>query len=726
MLARIAVASSLLAASVTAVAVDAAVADAPPPRAYELVSPPVKGAADIASGMVSSPDGNVVDFASFGTMPGSPSADFDTIYTAARSNTGWTTDLLSPRQDLPDHTSLATSINPQDFSADARTFFATPLDGTQPLMAGDVDRSNDVYASAAGGVTRWLTPGAHPNDPVAPADANTVDSDYAGRSDDGRAVVFESTKQILPDVPGGTREVYEIVDGVTHIVSLVDDGSGHEIPAPTDALFAGGRVSPYNYLPGDRSGVSSDGSRVFFTTGSQLYVRDGQRTVLVSASQASGSVGQPAPSGARFQGASDDGDWVTFTSSDPLTDDATAGGLYGYDIGSGVLRLLADASSSSAVATVHTAPDASRVYFTTTDALDGDGTAGSPNLWVAHADGTHHFIATLDPGDSSLLMNLGENQNTAPITADGGKLAFQSLAKLTRYDSGGVTEVYVYDDTTQQLSCASCPPGAADPGAGATLRDPRNVLGTQTRNFASDGDLFFETAVPLTQDDTEDKVDVYEYADGRTRLISPGTSTDTYYVDNSVDGSSVFMLSRDSLVPADDDHGYQDVYVARVGGGFPASAPSPACTGEACRPAPTPATAPPAAPDTAPAFDVAPGVGSSVRPTFSVTSVTAGQRRAFARTGKLSLKVKVSAAAVFTATGRGQIGHKRVTVATGSTSKLAAGRTTLTVKLTTKARRALARNGRLTVRLTITCSDTTRSAHATLVLQHAKTTKKGR
>lgn len=728
-------AGSLLAASVTSVAfvADAAAAPPPPQRAYELVSPVDKSASDIAAGWQASAGGDRLVYVSWATLADSPVADFGTFYRADRGPSGWTTTTMSPQQPMPDRTAMATAVNPQDFSADLSTFYSVPLNAGSPLLPEDTNASLDVYASTAGGVTRWLSSGLAPGTHGAAA--------YAGRSDDGHVVVFESNRQFVPDVPGDPgdddpnggpprlRQVYELVDGVPHIVSLVDDGSGHDVPPAGGARFGSGHTAPTDTTPLDRAAISADGSHIFFTAGGQLYVRiDGTRTELISASQVTGSVGDPAPTGAMFTGAATDGHYVTFSSADPLVDGATGGGLYGYDLGSRTLTLLAETPMTLPAGTVKTAPDGSRVFFITYNELDGEGTDSEYNLWVAHADGTRHFIATLDQSDSQIENGAGETQSIAAITPDGTRLAFQSAANLGRYDSGGVSEVYVYDDAAQRLTCASCPPGGADPTGPATLRDRANSFGPIPHNFTSSGDLFFETPDQLSDADTDDQVDVYEYTGGRAVLVSPGTSTATHYVDNSADGSSVFLRTRDALVPADTDGGYMDIYAARVGGGFPDTVPPAACAGSACRPAPSPDPGPPAAPPTVFALDTAPGAVTRTRTTFSVGAVSAARRSAFARTGRLALKVKVSDAAVVTASGRAQLGRKRVTVATGSINKLAAGSATLTVRLTSAARRALARSGRLTIRLTVACSDTTRTAHATLVLHHAKTktTKKGR
>lgn len=701
----------MVAAAVALAAVPTGARAASGPPAYELVSPVDKGATDVSAGGTATADGNAFSYSSFGTYPGNDSADFATMYRGDRTSTGWTTTSLSPRQVLPNRTSLATSINPQDFSADLSTLYGVPFAGPSPLVPEDLNTSVDVYSGTAGGVTHWLTPGL---DPAAPG--NSV---YAGRSDDNRVVVFESTKQILPGVPGGIKQVYALVDGTPQLVSSVGGA-----PATSDAQYGGGRTVYYSYAPADRRAVSADGSRIFFTVDNQLYVRiDDERTVMVSASQVAGSVGDPAADGAQFNGASDDGHFVAFTSDSPLVDGATGGGLYGYDVDHGTLRLLAQTTMYASSPTVRTAPDGSRVYFTLSHAFEGEGSDFATNLWVVEADGSgRHFIGSLDGGDFAINTG-GENQNDVAITPDGSRLAFASSATLGRYVHDGTTEVYVYDDDAQRLTCVSCPSGGQDPTGDASLRSPTNTWGVQPRNFTSGGGLLFETPERLTADDTDDQIDVYEYVDGRPRLVSTGTSTDTHFLDNSVDGSSIFLMTRDSLVAADDDHGYQDVYVVRDGGGFPA-APGTGCTGAACRPAPTPQVAPPGPGDTATAFDETPGSAPQTAPTFKVSSISAAAVRKLAHTGRLALKVRVSDAAVLTATGRAQIGKKRATVLSGTTHKLAAGTVTLTVRLSSAGRKALKRNGRLTVRLTVACSDTKRTSHATLVLRASKSTKK--
>ena len=104
------------------------------------------------------------------------------------------------------------------------------------------------------------------------------------------------------------------------------------------------------------------------------------------------------------------------------------------------------------------------------------------------------------------------------------------------------------------------------------------------RNVSDSGQVFFDTPDKLLPTDTNGQSDVYEYENGQLRLISTGHSVDpSFFLDASPSGSDVFLGTSQQLVPQDTD-GAMDVYDARVGGGFPTSAPPPSCQGEGCKP----------------------------------------------------------------------------------------------------------------------------------------------
>lgn len=708
--------TSALAATAVPVAA-ASVATAP--RAYEQVTPVDKHGADVDVGVEASDSGDDVAFMSLGAYGDTNNNVLTTVYGAHRSADGWTVATLSAPSSNPAPT-LADAIAPSDLSDDLRVaYWMTP--GGTSLAAGDRNAGYDVF-SVTGGAATWLSPS-----PVLP-DTAPGSAYYAGRSADGRHVVVESDKQLLPSVPGGTTRVYELVDGQPRVASVLP--SGAPSPANPNASFGdGGTATAYlsTYRPGDARAISADGRRIFFTVDGQLYVRvDGRSTELISASHVAGA-GSAAVNGAdaKFVTASADGGRVFFTASKPLTDDAVAGGLYAYDLDDDALELIAEAdgtANSRISGVVRSAADGSRVYFVSTSALGTAGaTAGRPNLFVGGDGAAPRFIATLSGGDAS-LWNTGELATTASISADGRRLAFATTAALTSAPTGGRAQVYEYAEGSG-LTCASCPPAGVTATAAASLRDLPGNQRTQPRGFAADGTLFFESADPLVAEDTDAAYDVYAYDADGVHLISAGTATDTHVVDVSADGRDVFLRTHDALVPGDTDGGYGDVYDARVGGGFPVAETPAACSGEACR-GPLPADPPaPGAPaslaardaSAAPAFADAP-------PAFSLARVSAASRAAFARTGKLSLSVKVSDTAVLSATATAKLrgARKATTVASATAGREGAGTARLALKLSSKARASLKRSGKLTVTVVVRCSDTKKTARTTLVLRQTK------
>jgi hypothetical protein len=705
--------SGMLAATAVPVAA-ASVATAP--RVYEQVSPADKHGADVAVGVKASAGGDDVAYMSLGAYGDTPANVVATYYAAHRSADGWTTESLVAPSASP-APALTDAVFPNDLSDDLRTAYYTP--NLTSLAAQDLNNAYDAF-SVSGGVATWLTPS------VTLPDTGPGDSYYRGRSADGRHVVIESTKQLMPSVPGGTSRVYERVDDKLRVASILPASAGN--PTHPDAVFGDGRSSVYTNVaqPGDARAISADGRRIFFTVDGQLYVRaDGRTTDLISASHVPGAPREAVNgAAARFVAASTLGDRVFFTAAARLTGDAPAtGGLYAYDLDNDVMSLVAaDASASQGfVGVLRSAPDGSRIFFVSSATLgSADATAGAMNLF-AGGDGAPRFIGTLNGSDTG-LWSWGEFANTAAVSPDGRKLALSSAGSLAPFDNGGRAQVYLYD-IDAGLTCVSCPPAGQTADDEALLRDvPGNQQG-QPRTFAADGTLFFQTGAALVPEDGDDALDVYAY-DGALHVASAGTQTDAHIVDVSADGRDLFIRTHDALAASDQDGGYADVYDARIGGGFPPPAPAPSeCEGAACR-GPLPADPPPpAAPASLGAQDTSAAAAPDDRPlTFSVGAIGAAARSTAARTGKLSLSVKVSDTAVLaakaTATLRGA--GKATTVAAATGTREGAGTVRLTLALSAKARSALKRSGRLTVHVTVSASDTKTTKRATVALRTRK------
>jgi hypothetical protein len=326
----------------------------------------------------------------------------------------------------------------------------------------------------------------------------------------------------------------------------------------------------------------------------------------------------------------------TLPNEDPVP---TGADLYQYDFAAGrVTDLTVDHNAGDAVGAnvqgvVGASEDGSYVYFVATGVLAGENgearnpVAGQPNLYVSH-NGTTRFIATLEREDNAFLGtaqsespgNLAGDWRAQPglraagVASSGGAIAFMSRLSLTGYDNVGIRgvggegklqfgpqpEVFVYQNATGRIVCASCTPTGEAPlrtaegwenGVGGHL----GVGGSSTfglRFINGQGtQVYFDTSQPLVAADSNHRQDVYEWQSngsggcmkslGCVALLSGGDSVhDAYFLDASASGSDVFFTSREILSPQASDEATK-LYDARVDGGFPEF--SLTCTGAGCQ-----------------------------------------------------------------------------------------------------------------------------------------------
>jgi len=185
------------------------------------------------------------------------------------------------------------------------------------------------------------------------------------------------------------------------------------------------------------------------------------------------------------------------------------------------------------------------------------------------------------------------------VTPDGNAVVFQG--------EGGVQ---VYDAVRGRLLCASCNPAAPTAPASGLLPvsggGGRLMKAYSPRWISDDGSrVFFDTVQALVPQDTNGRIDVYEWErngagscapvvpalpePGCVYLLSGGQSPDnSYFADADANGNNVFITSRGHLAPPARNENVA-MYDARVAGGFPEV--STACTGTGCQGVPP---APPA------------------------------------------------------------------------------------------------------------------------------------
>jgi hypothetical protein len=446
-------------------------------------------------------------------------------------------------------------------------------------------------ATTTGGYTTELSMGEH----------------YAGASEDFTHVLFEANDALASGAvdPGPEdNNLYDSVNGTPQAVNVLPDGA-----AAPDASFGSDQFEGYEAKNNFSRVISSDGARVFWTdtTNGSLYVReDGTRTSLIA-------------EGATYLTASTDGSKVLYTK---------AGDLFEDDLETGETHDLAPNGQVQGL--VGASESLEYIYFVAEADLASGATAGQPNLYLAH-NGATQFIATLGKANEESAEFLGYEVypwqpdvgwRDAQVTPSGQTLVFMSKKSLTGYDNvstsenGGFgpivePEVYVFDATSGQISCASCDSTGEQPAGsigldrvGGTLAISRHAS-YQQRVISDDGDrVFFESTQPLLPQADTGEVNVYEwerdgsgtceYATGCIYLLSsPSGTSGSYFVSTSANGNDVFIMTRSQLVPSDKNE-YNDIYDARVG---VTQAPVPTqCTGTGCQgtPASPPVFATPA------------------------------------------------------------------------------------------------------------------------------------
>jgi len=522
---------------------------------------------------------SAVFFTAAGELPGFDTNGLQGGYRSVRNASGWSIEALNPSG------GQAVISRPGGISADHQYMaFGVAANGGSLDVPGT---ELDSYLRGPGGIFEPVGQGSLGIDPTAEPRWVTADAEHSifstGSASTDPPIQLEPTAP-----PDGIRAIYDRTpDGTTHVVSLLPG----EV-TPTESA---------NY-----KGASADGSTVVFKiaddaseNGGTMYVRRNNSATYQVATEMGGGFDDP-----RFAGISDDGDRVFYFSrtANPYGD------LFAFDVDTQTTIPIA---GNGAATPVNISADGSHVYFISTEQLDGsNGTVGADNLYLW--DGTDtRFIAEVPHSDltgfyGSTEVHLAQwieavrtaTPQTGPgisptrSTPDGSVLVFESHGELTGQDSDGHSQLFRYDANADSLECVSCSPTGAPATSDAALRlDTTNVPTLRVnvmRNLSDDGDtVFFHTADALAPRDVNGQIDVYEWHEGKLRLISSGRSANASYMTGmSADGSSVFFKTHEALVPEDENAGSGAIYVARVDGGFPSLATINECSGDSCQGSP--------------------------------------------------------------------------------------------------------------------------------------------
>jgi hypothetical protein len=465
----------------------------------------------------------------------------------------------------------------------------------------------------------------------------------AGTSADFRHAIFESRLALTPDASGTNVKLYKAgEDGSVRLIAPSATCPGAIAPAApcsaaglgaaavrqtTRTISADGSrvlVTAPVTVTGTVSTSGSDPSSLFqLDDHGTPSTADDELTKL----NASEKAVPDAPEAARFQTASTDGERVFFTSGEQLTD-APGGGLYRWTRapagGSSELRhLTLIPGGGTATAAIGASTDGRRVYLLApAPQLIPGGPAIAENgvyLWEDDGSpgGTLSFVGEIGFADAAAVAHTNATLwNQFPllsrVTPDGGNLLLGvsdgsglgaghdhgiCASNPNGAANGRCTQLYLYraagsTPLAPSLVCVSCPPSGAPATANALVNVHAGSGAAQltwrlNRPLTDDGRrVFFSSAEALVAGDANGKSDAYVYdaPSGTVALLSSGRdAADAYFMDASASGDDAFLLTRERLVGWDVDASY-DLYNARVGGGFPEpAAAGGGCEGEACR-----------------------------------------------------------------------------------------------------------------------------------------------
>jgi hypothetical protein len=634
----------------------------PDGRAFELVSPPLKlgevtppepegelgascteclpGVNNPTMPMQARPDGGAIAFEgqafSGGTAVGANE------YQAARGAGGWASADLSGAQFAADGGFRAFS---SDLSRGVLAQSEPALSPQAPV--GPEGRAfSNLYLWEGGALAPLVTSEPPSRSPGGGGGASFLPVFAGANAGTGAAapfshVIFEANDALIVEEPGlapaapkvgpstckaiaAECDLYEWVGGELRLVNVLPGNAA----AVAGVIGAGHMLAP---LPGFEApdtdnAISADGRRIFWSDNSgQLYVRiDGEETREIE-------------DGGRFLTAAADGSRVLL--NDGCLYSVQAEGCEAQIGGPSTFQGILGASE-----------DLSRVYFVDKAALTGSeengneetAMVGAFNLYAWSEAGGTSFIGRLleeDNASSGTNGSMGTwkatpGNRTAQVSADGEYLAFMSGAALTGYDNtvaggkkcgkGGSAaacpETFEYAAGARELVCASCDPSGERPLGRSNLSLIRKANATapfpQPHNLTDNGEgrIFFESQDALSPKDTNGHIqDVYEWepngvgtcakAGGCVFLISSGHSlNDSMFVDATPSGDDAFFITRERLVPSDQDD-FLDLYDARVGSGIEVPETAP-CEGEGCK---GPVTEAPAQPSAGSSSFVGPG-----------------------------------------------------------------------------------------------------------------------
>jgi len=456
-------------------------------RAYELVSATNTGGYPVESNLVSgqapfggypqaSSPSRVLYAVHDGGIPGTgqPTNRGPDPYVATRGKNGWATEYVGiPANDLFATAPFSSTLVEADPSLDTLAF-------------GGATICSPCFADGSTGIPIHLPTGELAqgmSGPLDPGPSAKPDGYIAKRfSADGSHLVFGSVSKFAEG--GNSDGVVSIYDrnlktGETHVVSNSSEVPGHPLPC----LQSAGEGECH--APNDSNGIaelaiSKDGSRILVA---QKVSEDANENVYwhlymdINDSEKTIDLTPGATGGVLFDGMTEDGSKVFFTTKDALTtatnqdaDESTD--IYETEVSASGVTLTRISTGIDGTGNSDSCnPDSGwngsawnsvtggacgvvaigggggvasgngTIYFLSPELLDGasNGTKNEPNLYVALPGQPPHFVATVDttqgtPGPHHFSRNFGSFSNPAGVGVDNSGSA--SAGDVYIVDSG--------------------------------------------------------------------------------------------------------------------------------------------------------------------------------------------------------------------------------------------------------------------------------------------------
>jgi hypothetical protein len=410
---------------------------------------------------------------------------------------------------------------------------------------------------------------------AAPAGALPVT--YDGIAADGHLALFNTAEKMVPGDTDSEQDVY---------VRAFDVGVGEYVTREVSIGPLGGNDA----YPAIYDGVSSDGSRVFFSTKESLVSADGDHredvymrdlstntTTLVTQGDSS-CVSESCGNGAVDSsfvpgGVVPSGGRLFFATTEKLAagDNDSALDVYMRNLASGKTILVSRGDSSCAGSGCGNgsqpaifeaaSEDGERAFFTSTEGLVAGDVDGKVDI----------YERDLGSGEAKLVSvagtcppSLPEGQTCDPtfggISSDGSHVFFESNERISEADEDSSQDVYDWSGSGP-AALVSIGPGGGNGVFNATY----------SGTAGSTGAVYFETSEALDPTDKDSEQDVYVRYEGTTELVSTGPESRNgpeaaSFRWASPDGSSsaAIFSTNEALVPEDTD-AMPDVY-KRSGG----------------------------------------------------------------------------------------------------------------------------------------------------------------